>query len=105
MGGQLAVPMLAGAEGAEFFCGLGNAPANALVVLDGEAPLFGFLLEAAVMVGAVPAGVLDSVLVTVHMGHFVDEGCYDVGRGAVQAFGSQVDFSEALALPGAVHAS
>ena len=51
--GQLAVPMLAGAEGTEFLCGLGDAPADALIVFDGQAPLFRFLLEAAIMVGAV----------------------------------------------------
>ena len=98
--------MLTGTEGAEGLCGLRDRPADFFVVLNGQAPLFGLLLEAGVMIGAATGSVLNTVHVTVHVDHLMDQSSDHVSGRAVQGFGAQVDLPITLfrftGLPGVV---
>lgn len=93
---QLIAPVLRGTEGAQDLCGLGDTPANTLVVVDGQAALFGLLFETLIMIGTAPAGVLDIVDLTVVMDHFMDKGSDGIRNGAVQGFSGDIDFMVGL---------
>ena len=90
--GQLIPPMLGGAEPFQLRAGLGDAEADFFIIVDDEAPLFSFGLEALIMIGIPAAGVLDAIDTTVHVYHFVDQGSDGGRRWAVQAFGPNIDF-------------
>lgn len=58
---QLVSPTLGGTEGFERWGWLGDGVSDLGIIVNQEAPLFGFLFEALVMVGIAPAGVLNAV--------------------------------------------
>lgn len=58
---QLVSPTLGGTEGLERWGWLCDGMADFGIIVNQEAPLLGFLLEALVMVGIAPAGVLNTV--------------------------------------------
>lgn len=93
---QLVAPVLRGTEGAQGFGGLSDAPADTLVIVDGQAALFAFLFEPLIMVGAAPAGVLDIVDLTVVVDHFMNKGSDGIRNGAVQGFSGDIDFMVGL---------
>ena len=62
--GQLISPMLGGTEGFQRRGRLGDRVTNFGVIVNQQAPLFGFFLEAFVVVGIATTGVLNTVQLT-----------------------------------------
>lgn len=89
---QLVSPVLGRTEGLERRGRLGYRPSNFGVIVNAQAALFGLLLEALIVVGIPPAGILNTVQMAPVMHHFMKQGRYGTCYGPVKSFRTQVDF-------------
>ena len=72
--------------------GGGMRPSVFVAVGDDQTPALSSLLEAAIVIGAAPTAILNTVLVVVVVNHFVEQGGGNFLDGAGQGTGSDVDF-------------